>query len=266
MSTVTFSSWFAAQHPKIPLAGAQAILALAEGGATVPFIARYRKEQTGNLDEVAIRQVLDAKERWDAILKRQAFIVEEIERQRKLTPELEAQRPRDVRAGRCSRTSIFPTSRSGRPRPRPRARPGSSRSPTGSGTAATARIDPRRGDAGGVRGRHFRNAEKGFADAAAALAGAQDILIERLAEDAGAAPDGCAARCFERGYARTRKGEKAKPPAASRTTSPTRSRSRELLKPANSHRYLAMRRGWMEEELVLSLGGALARRRRHRSD
>ena len=57
MSTMTFPSWFAAQHPQIPLPGAQAILALAEGGATVPFIARYRKEQTGNLDEVAIRQV-----------------------------------------------------------------------------------------------------------------------------------------------------------------------------------------------------------------
>src|SRR3954447_15959727 len=90
MSTVTFSSWFAAQQPQIPLPGAQAILALAEGGATVPFIARYRKEQTGNLDEVAIRQVLEAKERWDGVIKRQAFIVEEIGRQGKLTPELEA--------------------------------------------------------------------------------------------------------------------------------------------------------------------------------
>src|SRR5437868_15122583 len=89
MSTVTFPDWLAQQHPGIPLGGARAILALAEGGATVPFIARYRKEQTGNLDEVAIRQVLDTKERWDDLVKRQAFIVEEIGRQGKLTPELE---------------------------------------------------------------------------------------------------------------------------------------------------------------------------------
>src|SRR3954464_5993308 len=88
--TMTFSVWLAQQHPQIPQAGANAILALAEGGATVPFIARYRKEQTGNLDEVAIRNVIDAKERWDEIGKRQAFIVEEIARQGKLTPELEA--------------------------------------------------------------------------------------------------------------------------------------------------------------------------------
>src|SRR5580698_3102116 len=88
--SLTFPLWLAQQHPTIPPAGAQAVLALAEGGATVPFIARYRKEQTGNLDEVAIRQVLDTKERWDDLCKRQAFIVEEIGRQGKLTPELEA--------------------------------------------------------------------------------------------------------------------------------------------------------------------------------
>src|SRR3954447_18901925 len=88
--SMTFPTWLAQQHPQIPQKGAAAILALADGGATVPFIARYRKEQTGNLDEVAIRQVLDASERWDEIAKRQAFIVEEIERQGKMTPELRA--------------------------------------------------------------------------------------------------------------------------------------------------------------------------------
>ncbi len=65
-----------------------AVLKLAAEGATVPFMARYRKEQTGNLDEVAIQSTLDAKERWDELQKRQAFILEEIERQKKLTPEL----------------------------------------------------------------------------------------------------------------------------------------------------------------------------------
>jgi len=92
--SLTFPLWLAQQHPHFAQPGAQAgahaVLALAEGGATVPFIARYRKEQTGNLDEVAIRQVIDTKERWDELAKRQGFIVEEIGRQGKLTPELEA--------------------------------------------------------------------------------------------------------------------------------------------------------------------------------
>ena len=85
---MTFESWFAARHPQIPIVGATAVLRLAEGGATVPFIARYRKEQTGALDEVAIRAVIDGKESWDDIVKRQAYVVGEIERQGKLTPEL----------------------------------------------------------------------------------------------------------------------------------------------------------------------------------
>src|SRR5512137_1223086 len=88
MSQMTFEAWFASRNPGIPVAGALSVLRLAEEGATVPFIARYRKEQTGNLDEIAIRAAIEGKEAWDTILKRQAFIVEEIERQQKLTPEL----------------------------------------------------------------------------------------------------------------------------------------------------------------------------------
>ena len=85
---MTFELWFQSQHPEITTRSAAAVLALAAEGATVPFIARYRKEQTGALDEVGIQKVIDTKEKWDNLLKRQAFIVEEIERQKKLTPEL----------------------------------------------------------------------------------------------------------------------------------------------------------------------------------
>src|SRR5882672_5955834 len=88
---MNFSDWFAARHPQIPIASANAVLKLADGGATVPFIARYRKEETGNIDEVGIRAVIDDKETWDEIIKRQAFIIAEIEGQGKLTPELAAE-------------------------------------------------------------------------------------------------------------------------------------------------------------------------------
>src|SRR5262245_11227822 len=87
---MTFDKWFSALHPTISLPSAAAVLRLTDEGGTVPFIARYRKEHTGNLDEVAIQQVLDAKERWDTTIKRQTFILEEIERQGKLTDELKA--------------------------------------------------------------------------------------------------------------------------------------------------------------------------------
>jgi uncharacterized protein len=72
---VNFESWFQSSHPDIPIASAQAVLALTADGSTVPFIARYRKEKTGQLSEVAIQAVVDAKERWDQITARQAYIV-----------------------------------------------------------------------------------------------------------------------------------------------------------------------------------------------
>src|SRR5277367_1652966 len=87
---LSFETWFSTRHASIPVSSAKAVLALSEGGATLPFIARYRKEQTGNLDEVAIQSVLDAKQVWDAVDHRKKFICEEIEKQGKLTPELKA--------------------------------------------------------------------------------------------------------------------------------------------------------------------------------
>ncbi len=50
-------------------------LNLLKGGGTIPFIARYRKEQTGNLDEVQIQEILEASEKYAEILKRKEFIL-----------------------------------------------------------------------------------------------------------------------------------------------------------------------------------------------
>ena len=58
---MTFELWFQSQAPEITSRSAAAVLALAAEGATVPFIARYRKEQTGALDEVGIQKVIDTK-------------------------------------------------------------------------------------------------------------------------------------------------------------------------------------------------------------
>lgn len=64
------------------------IIELFDDGATIPFIARYRKEATGSLDEVVIMQVFEEWERQKDILKRQKTILKAIEEQEKLTPEL----------------------------------------------------------------------------------------------------------------------------------------------------------------------------------
>ena len=63
-------------------------IALFEEGATVPFIARYRKEATGGLDEVQIGAVKEAWQKQQEVEKRREAILKSIEEQGKLTPEL----------------------------------------------------------------------------------------------------------------------------------------------------------------------------------
>jgi uncharacterized protein len=66
----------------------QNTIGLLEGGATVPFISRYRKEMTGGLDEVQIAQVRDLAKKFDELIARQQTIIGSIEEQGKLTDEL----------------------------------------------------------------------------------------------------------------------------------------------------------------------------------
>ena len=64
------------------------VLSLLEEGATVPFIARYRKERTGGMDEVAIASIRDAAKKFDELIQRKTAIIKSIEEQGKLTDEL----------------------------------------------------------------------------------------------------------------------------------------------------------------------------------
>ena len=64
-------------------------LDLLESGATIPFVARYRKEVTDSMDEVQIAAVRDLHAKWMELDKRRAAILASIKEQGKLTPELE---------------------------------------------------------------------------------------------------------------------------------------------------------------------------------
>lgn len=67
----------------------EAVARLLEDGATVPFIARYRKEATGSLDEVAIIKIRDRLEQLKELDKRRESILESLKERELLTPELE---------------------------------------------------------------------------------------------------------------------------------------------------------------------------------
>ena len=68
----------------------QGTLTLLDGGATIPFIARYRKERTGALDEVQIAAIAEQNDKLKDLVKRKGTVVNTITEQGKMTPELEA--------------------------------------------------------------------------------------------------------------------------------------------------------------------------------
>lgn len=72
----------------LPRPRVAAVVALLQEGNTVPFIARYRKEATGSLDEVAIRSIEDRVAYFKELLERRETVLKTIEKQGKLTEEL----------------------------------------------------------------------------------------------------------------------------------------------------------------------------------
>src|SRR5438093_8534573 len=73
-----------------PVSRVETTLKLLEEGATVPFIARYRKEATGNLDELKVRDIDESRQYYKDLENRRATILASIEKQGKLTDELKA--------------------------------------------------------------------------------------------------------------------------------------------------------------------------------
>src|SRR5512145_1287562 len=76
---------------KVAVGQVIATVELLDGGATVPFIARYRKEATGSLDEVAITTIRDRLEQLRELDRRRTSILDSIGKQGKLTDELKSQ-------------------------------------------------------------------------------------------------------------------------------------------------------------------------------
>ena len=82
------SSEYIQKQLNIPTKSIDSTLQLLSEDCTIPFIARYRKDRTGNLDEVAIENIFKLNKQFDEITKRKESILKSIEEQNALTPEL----------------------------------------------------------------------------------------------------------------------------------------------------------------------------------
>jgi len=154
-----------------------ATAALLDEGATVPFIARYRKEATGTLDEVAVEAIREGLERLRELDKRREAIRSSLEERGLLSDELRAKIDGAETLGILEDVYL-----PHRPKRRTRATIAREKGlePLAELVFAQGDTDP------AVAAAAFVDAEKGVATAAEALAGARDILAERMSEDQGA--------------------------------------------------------------------------------
>ncbi|WP_167105387.1 Tex-like N-terminal domain-containing protein [Amycolatopsis granulosa] len=153
----------------------KAAVDLLDGGATVPFVARYRKEVTGALDDAQLRTLEDRLRYLRELDERRAAILESIDSQGKLTEELaEAIRAADTKAR--LEDIYLPY----KPKRRTKAQIAreAGLEPLAEGLLNDPGTDPHAAAAA------FADPDKGVADAQAALDGARAILVERFAEDA----------------------------------------------------------------------------------
>lgn len=77
-------------HTQIAVKSIENTIELLNEDCTIPFIARYRKDKTGNLDEVQIEQIAKLNKQFDEIIKRKETILKSIEEQNLLSPELKS--------------------------------------------------------------------------------------------------------------------------------------------------------------------------------
>ena len=156
-------------------AQAIAAIALLDEGATVPFIARYRKEVTGGLDDTQLRDLETRLSYLRELEDRRAAILSSIEEQGKLTPELRG----DIEAAdsKARLEDLYLPYKQKR-RTRAQIAREAGLEPLADGLLADPTQVPETFAAG------FVDADKGVADAKAALEGARAILMERWGEDA----------------------------------------------------------------------------------
>jgi uncharacterized protein len=151
-----------------------ATIELLDAGATVPFIARYRKEATGGLDDTQLRLLEERLGYLRELEDRRAAVLASIREQGKLTPELEAQ---VAEADTKARLEDLYLPYKPRRRTKAQIAREAGLEPLADGLLADPTQAP---DAAAAA---YVDADQGVADAKAALDGARAILMERFAED-----------------------------------------------------------------------------------
>ncbi|MBW3623487.1 MAG: RNA-binding transcriptional accessory protein [Armatimonadetes bacterium] len=227
---------------QLPVRQVEAVAGLLQGGATVPFIARYRKEATGSLDEVAITRIRDRLAQLAELEERRKAILKSLEERELLTPALSAQ----IGAA-ATMVALEDLYLPYRPKRRTRATMAREKGLEPLADALLERMTEPAFDVNALAAK-FISAEKGVATGEDALAGARDILAERVSEDS-------TARSAMRDLFSRKATLQSTAARGGRADEKYRDyfEWEEPLNRAPSHRVLAMFRGEEEKSLALQI-------------
>lgn len=243
--------WLKRQFPGHTLKGMQAALRELEAGTPVPFLAFFGGDKTDGLKSADLYKLLDAKVDWEEVSRKQKHLATEINAQGKLDETLKQQIERSSDLDRLE--DIYAPFKLKRQTLGVQARE------AGLGALADFLWNTAHGvETPAIPGETllekaaaFVKADTKFTDVEAVLKGVQDILVERIAESF-ELRSLVRSTVFRRSKIRAAKGSKAKANSKYSKFFEYQEPIGSLKKPSASHRYLAMRRGWMEDELVLS--------------
>ena len=220
--------------------GVENTIALLDLGCTIPFIARYRKERTGNLDEVQITQISESYDKLKEIAKRKETIIKTIEEQGKLTGELK-KRIEDCWDSNTLEDLYLPF----KPKRRTRAQVAREQ---GLEPLATLLLLQREQQPLMAAERFVKGDVK---DAESAIKGAQDIIAEMVSEDERSRNQ--VRSVFRKFAVISSKVVKAKADSDEAAKYSDYFDFSEPLRRCSSHRMLAMRRGENEGILRVSI-------------
>ena len=230
------------EEVRVPLVHLVKAISLFEEGATVPFLARYRKEVTGNMDEEQLRLLQERLGYFRELEERRQTVLKTIEEQGKLTPELRAKL--EATLDKNELEDLYQPYK-----PKRKTRASAAREKGLEPLAAWLRAQQSDGRTPEAAAEEFVSAEKGVENVEQALAGARDIVAEQLGEEP-ANRQALRKIMWEHGVIVARKGEKAdellKLQKETRSKYETYYDFREPVTKIPSHRLLAIRRGVKE--------------------
>lgn len=250
-NSAAFDHWLKKQFPQLPLAGVKEALRLLNEGMPAPYIAYFYKDSTEQLKLVDLNKILNAKEEWNEISRRQSYILREIEAQGKLLPETKEAIERTFDLDRLEDFYA----------------PFKLKKQTLAVQARDAGLEPlaiyiwNKGhgieteEVPGAtlveKATAFAKPDTKFTDADTVCKGVQDILVEKIAENS-ELRSLVRSAVLRRSKLKCSKGPKAKANSKFTKFFDYQEPVGALKKNNAAHRYLLIRKGWMEDELSVS--------------